>query len=131
MAEPTKAPKAPRSLDPEIKQLREQHKPAVADMKRRRASNALLKTILEKRLPSLIDQDKEKLFDYLAGIITPSLPAMPPRPPLPAIRISVFRLKKGVVAWVDDVVFEELNKLRKCGLNARLKSVYAKKLKTM
>lgn len=65
-----------RRIDPEILKLRKKHADEVKDYKRARASAALLKTILNKRLPCLIGADREKLLDVLMANTTRCFPAM-------------------------------------------------------
>lgn len=66
----------PREIDPEIKTLQEEHKRRVAELRNRRRSAALLKTILDKRLAQLTDEDKNKLADALRQCSTPTIPGL-------------------------------------------------------
>lgn len=55
----------PRTIDPEVTAIRKEATSKVKELHRARASARLLKTILEKRLAKLTQQDRESLFDYL------------------------------------------------------------------
>lgn len=68
------APRAQRVIDPGIAELRRQHNDAVAALKDKRRSAAVLKTILDKGLAQLTNDDKNTLFDFLKQTVTPALP---------------------------------------------------------
>lgn len=70
----TFSPSTPREIDPEIKALQEEHKRRVIELRNRRRSAALLKTILDKRLAQMTDEDKNKLADTLRSCSTLPLP---------------------------------------------------------
>jgi hypothetical protein len=75
-----KPPGRKTKIDPEIVKLRKKHAEEVKEYKRARASAALLKTILNKRLPNLIQTDREKLLDVLMVNTTRCFPAMLKQP---------------------------------------------------
>jgi Flp pilus assembly CpaE family ATPase len=85
MPEPTTKPKSPRTIDPDIAVLRQQHAKNVLDLKRRRTSQNILRTILEKRLPAMTDEDVEKLLAAIGPKpVTAPLPLRPaPAPQAP------------------------------------------------
>lgn len=56
--------------------LRKKHAAEVSEYLHKRASAALLKTITEKRLPKLVQSDREKLLDTLMANTTRCFPAM-------------------------------------------------------
>ena len=62
-----------KSIDPAIIELKRQHKENVAKFRHNKASAKLLKTILEKRLPQMTQEDKNKLADVLIPCTTPKL----------------------------------------------------------
>jgi hypothetical protein len=73
------APAKPRQkpkLDPEIVKLRKKHAEEVAAYLRVRSSANLLKTIVDKRLPRLVEADREKLLDVLMANTTRCFPGM-------------------------------------------------------
>jgi len=72
--------KSTKVIDPEILQLREEHKKRVSDLKNRQKSKLLLATIMEKRLPKMLMCDLEKLSDYLLKTVTPPLPGVMDEP---------------------------------------------------
>jgi hypothetical protein len=72
---PKAATRKPR-LDPEIVKLRKKHATEVAEYLRKRSSAALLKTIVDKRLPKLVPADREKLLDVLMANTTRCFPNM-------------------------------------------------------
>ena len=71
---------SPKKLDPEIAALRDEHKGRVADLRVKKRSAAVLKTILEKRLPTMTMGDRQKLMDELALNVTPSIPILLEKP---------------------------------------------------
>jgi hypothetical protein len=79
-------PKAPRNLDPDIAVLRQRHAQNVLDLKRRRTSASILQTILEKRLPSLTDEDIAKLLNAIGPKPAPAPLPQRPAPAAPALR---------------------------------------------
>lgn len=65
--------------------MRKKYAREVTEYMRTRASAALLKTILERRLPRLVRADREKLLDTLMTLATPPLSAKFINPkPVPA-----------------------------------------------
>ena len=80
----TKRPSRPR-VDPEIMKIRRRYASEVKEHLRRRASGKVLKTVIEKRLPRLVQSDLEKLLDVLSARATAALPGILPEPePAPA-----------------------------------------------
>lgn len=69
-----------KQICPEITALRDEHKAKVADLKVKKKSAAVLKTILEKRLPTMTMGDRQKLMDELALNTTPSIPILLEKP---------------------------------------------------
>ena len=67
------APKTPKTIDPDILKLRNEHKNNVSLLRERRNSKKILETILEKRLPRMVMADREKLCDHLQKTTTPPL----------------------------------------------------------
>ena len=70
-------------LDPEIVKLRKKHAEEVQAYLRLRASANLLKTIINKRLPRLVEEDREKLLDTLMANTTRCFPPMLKQEPQP------------------------------------------------
>lgn len=68
--------RGPRTVDPDVLAIRAEATRKVKELHKSRASAKLLKTILDKRLAQLMDNDKMKLFDALKDIVTPSLPTL-------------------------------------------------------
>lgn len=66
--------KAKPKVDPEILKLRKKHQLEVKQYIDSRKSAALLKTMIDKRIPSLTNKDREKLLDHLMTVATPKLP---------------------------------------------------------
>lgn len=79
---PTPKSKAPKpagrkpKVDPEIVKLRRKYAQEVSEYLKTRQSAALLKTIIEKRLPRLVGRDREKLLDVLMANTTRCFPSM-------------------------------------------------------
>jgi len=74
-ATPVKPPGlTPKKIDPGISHLRKVHQDAVKDYKRVRVSAAIVDTIINKRLPRLVDADREKLLDLLMATTTRGFP---------------------------------------------------------
>jgi len=71
----TNAKKKPK-VDPEIMKLRAKHQAEVREYMKTRSSAGILKTIIDKRLPSMTKSDLEKLYDYLGTLATPPLPGV-------------------------------------------------------
>lgn len=67
------APRAPRTIDPGVAQIRKEASERIKEYHKSQASEKLLATILDKRLPQLTTADKEKLFDHLKLLVTPKL----------------------------------------------------------
>ena len=72
----TPKPVKVRTLDPDIKRLQQEHSQKVANLRASKASARMLVVIIEKRLPKLTAEDRNKLADLLAKTTTPPLPAM-------------------------------------------------------
>lgn len=70
----SRTPRAPRTLDPEVLAIRAEAVKAVAALHTRRRSAAILKTLLDKRLAQLVDDDRHALYEALGKLITPPLP---------------------------------------------------------
>lgn len=68
-----KGPSKPRVIDPGIMAIHAEAKAKVAEYRKLTASGRILKTIVEKRLAQLTQDDRHKLFDALAGTCTPKL----------------------------------------------------------
>lgn len=66
-------PRAAKTLDPGIVAINERRNLEVAAYRSAQASAKILKTFLEKRLPRLTAEDRQKLFDELSLTETPSL----------------------------------------------------------
>lgn len=66
-------PRAPKTIDPAITQLRIEYRQKVAVAIQSRNSARILKTIIEKRIPKMIQAHRQDLFDALAKSVTPPL----------------------------------------------------------
>lgn len=66
-------PRAPRTIDPGVKAIRDEATRAVAEYHKQKASGGILKTIMEKRLPQLTREHQEALLDHLTKTVTPAL----------------------------------------------------------
>ena len=75
----------PRTVDPAVQALRDKTNAAIAALKKEQKERAatlklekksagVLRVIIDKRLPKLTTEDKNKLADVLAGVATPPLP---------------------------------------------------------
>jgi hypothetical protein len=78
MPTPTTEPKTPstktktrKTIDPEILKIRRKYADEMKEYQRRRGSALILKTIITKRLPRLVQIDREKLLDTLMQNTTP------------------------------------------------------------
>ncbi len=67
-------PRAPRRIDPGIKEIHDFAKAKVAQYRSAQASAKILATILNKRLAQLTDDDKGRLRAALDQVVTPPLP---------------------------------------------------------
>ena len=70
----TKPAKATPVIDPGILAIREQAKAQVKALRLARKSAAVLKSIVDKKLPALTTEDRNKLSEALKVITTPALP---------------------------------------------------------
>ena len=68
------SPRSPRVLDPGVAAIHAEAKAKVAEYRRAQASGGILKTIIDKRLAQLTDNDRQKLYDALKELVTPALP---------------------------------------------------------
>ena len=68
-----KAPSKPRVIDPGIAAIHAEARAKVAEYRKTCSSSRIFQTIIGKRLAQLTQDDKQKLFDALAGTCTPKL----------------------------------------------------------
>ena len=68
-----KSPPKPRFIDPGIAAIHAEAKAKVAEYRKLTASGRILKTILDKRLAQLTQDDRQKLFDALAETCTATM----------------------------------------------------------
>ena len=63
----------PRVIDPGISAIHAEARAKVAEYRKTCSSSRIFQTIIGKRLAQLTQDDKQKLFDALAGTCTPKL----------------------------------------------------------
>jgi hypothetical protein len=81
------SPKKPAKVDPEILKIRKKYAAEVKAYMRTRESSAILKTIIEKRVPKLCELDRQKLLDHLMTVTTPPLKNLwDPQPQNPVLK---------------------------------------------
>ncbi len=61
------APRAPRVLDPGVQAIKAEAAAKIRDYHKSQASARVLKNIVEKQLPRLVDAEREKLIQTLNG----------------------------------------------------------------
>jgi len=69
-----KPPRAERTIHPRIKEANDKRNAEVANIRKEDASARMLRVILEKRVPKMVEADRRKLVADVSKTLEPELP---------------------------------------------------------
>ena len=72
-----KSPRAERTIDPRIQAANDKRNAEVANIRKEDASARMLRVIIEKRVPKMVESDRRKLVALVAETLEPELPLGP------------------------------------------------------